>query len=74
MYTLEKIITSLLCILYMLMPRIMPLLTPMLVHMWYEESISQVFWAPTELLKGLSNVMWVIGLDIDIRMTSILQL
>ena len=35
-YTVEKINTSPLCILCMLMPQIIPLLTLMLVHTWYE--------------------------------------
>ena len=44
MYTLEKSNTSPLCILCMLMPQIIPLLTLMLVHMWYEE------FAPAKLI------------------------
>ena len=38
MYTLDKNNTSLLCILCTLMPQIIPLRTPMLVHMLYEKS------------------------------------
>ena len=37
MYTLEKENTSMLCILYTLMPQIIPLLTLTLVHVWYEK-------------------------------------
>lgn len=38
MYKLEKNNTSLLCILYMLIPHTIPLLKLMLVHTLYEES------------------------------------
>ena len=58
MYTLEKNNTSPLCVLYTLMPHIIPLLTLMLVCTWYEgpslgamklilkwfSSISQQYW------------------------------
>ena len=36
MYTLEKNKTSPLCILFMLVPQVIPLLTLMLVCMWYK--------------------------------------
>ena len=38
MYKLEKNNTSPLCIICMLMPQILPLLTLTLVHTWYEEA------------------------------------
>ena len=39
MSTLEKINTSILCILCTLIPQIIPLLTLTFAHMWYEDSI-----------------------------------
>ena len=42
MYALEKNIISPLCVLYRLIPQIIPLLAPMLVHTWYEESTPRI--------------------------------
>ena len=49
MYTLKKNNTSLLCIVCLLMPQVIPLLTLTLGQMWYEESTP---WATMTLKKA----------------------